>query len=78
MAVTDWPDLPVETSGDPHAMSQADQNRLERNPRWSPAYASASSASNSAFYFTHTTRKRPGSCSTTGYGRLRWRFGEPE
>jgi CO/xanthine dehydrogenase Mo-binding subunit len=57
MAVTDWPDLPVQTSGDPHAMSQADQDRLEQNPRWSPAYASASSASNSAFYFTHTTRE---------------------
>ena len=57
MAVTDWPDLPVETSGDPHAMSQADQDRLAKNPRWSPAYASASSASNSAYYFTHTTRE---------------------
>ena len=28
MAVTDWPDLPVETSGDPHTISQADQDRL--------------------------------------------------
>src|SRR5262249_43639471 len=25
MAVTEWPELPVETSGDPHAMSQAEQ-----------------------------------------------------
>src|ERR1700704_4024508 len=57
MAVTDWPDLPVETSGDPHAMSQAEQNRLASNPRWSPAYASSSSASNSSYYFSHTTRE---------------------
>jgi CO/xanthine dehydrogenase Mo-binding subunit len=57
MAVTEWSDLPVETSGNPHAMSQAEQDCLEKNPRWSPAYASASSASNSAFYFTHTTRE---------------------
>jgi CO/xanthine dehydrogenase Mo-binding subunit len=57
MAVTDWPDLPVETSGDPHAMSQAEQDRLAKNPRWSPAFASASSASNSSYYFTHVTQE---------------------
>ncbi len=56
MAVTEWPDLPVETSGDPHAMSQDEQDRLSLNPRWTPAFASASSASNSAYYFTHTTQ----------------------
>jgi CO/xanthine dehydrogenase Mo-binding subunit len=57
MAVTEWPDLPVETSGDPHSMSQVDQDRLAKNPRWSPAYASASSASNSSYYFSHATRE---------------------
>ena len=57
LAVTDWPDLPVETSGDPHAMSQAEQDRLANNPRWSPAYASSSSASNSSYYLSHTTRE---------------------
>ena len=56
MAVTEWPDLPVETSGHPHAMSQDEQDRLSANPRWTPAFASASSASNSAYYFTHTTQ----------------------
>ncbi len=35
LAVTDWADLPVETSGDPRTMSQADQDRLAENPRWS-------------------------------------------
>jgi CO/xanthine dehydrogenase Mo-binding subunit len=56
MAVTEWPDLPVETSGNPHAMIQDDQDRLAKNPRWTPAVASASSASNSSYYFTHTTQ----------------------
>ncbi|MEA2965647.1 MAG: hypothetical protein QOI46_5745 [Alphaproteobacteria bacterium] len=57
MAVTEWPDLPVETSGDPHSMSQAEQDRLANNPRWSPAYASPSSASNSSYYLSHATRE---------------------
>jgi CO/xanthine dehydrogenase Mo-binding subunit len=57
LAVTEWPDLPVEASGDPFAMSQADQDRLATNPRWSPVFASASTASNSAYYFTHVTRE---------------------
>src|SRR5437660_3089848 len=56
MAVTDWPDLPVETRGDPHTMSQSEQDALVRNPRWTPVFASASSASNSSYYFTHTTQ----------------------
>ncbi|WP_244066603.1 xanthine dehydrogenase family protein molybdopterin-binding subunit [Bradyrhizobium sp. Ce-3] len=57
LAVTDWTDLPVETSGDPRKMSQDEQDRLAQNPRWSPAYASASSASNSSYYLSHTTRE---------------------
>jgi CO/xanthine dehydrogenase Mo-binding subunit len=57
LAVTDWPELPVETSGDPRMMNQADQDRLAENPRWSPVYASPSSASNSSYYLTHTTRE---------------------
>jgi CO/xanthine dehydrogenase Mo-binding subunit len=57
MAVTQWVDLPVETSGDPDTMSQAEQDRLAKNPRWSPVFASASSASNSAYYFSHVTRE---------------------
>lgn len=57
LAVTDWPDLPVVTSGDPYIMSQAEQDKLSANPRWSPSYASPSSATNSAFYFSHSTRE---------------------
>jgi CO/xanthine dehydrogenase Mo-binding subunit len=57
LAVTDWPDLPVETSADSSALSEAEQSHLAENPRWTPVYASASSASNSSYYFTHTTRE---------------------
>ncbi|MRV72175.1 molybdopterin-dependent oxidoreductase [Duganella sp. FT92W] len=56
-AVTEWHDLPVVTSGDPYIMSQADQDKLSANPRWSNAYCSPASATNSAFYYTHTTRE---------------------
>jgi len=56
-SVTDWSVLPVETSGDPYIMSQADQDKLQTNPRWSPSYCSPSSASNSAYYFSHSTRE---------------------
>ncbi|WP_050465644.1 xanthine dehydrogenase family protein molybdopterin-binding subunit [Herbaspirillum autotrophicum] len=56
-SITDWSDLPVTASGDPYIMSQAEQDQLALNPRWSPSYASPSSATNSAFYFTHSTRE---------------------
>ncbi len=36
MAATDWPELPVETSGNPHAMAQEEQDRPGQNPRWVP------------------------------------------
>jgi CO/xanthine dehydrogenase Mo-binding subunit len=57
MAVTDWPDLPVRASGDPYTMSQQEQDRLQQDARWSPAYASASAASGSAYFFSHATRE---------------------
>lgn len=56
-SITDWSVLPVETSGDPYIMSQEDQDKLQTNPRWSPSYCSPSSASNSAYYFSHSTRE---------------------
>lgn len=57
VAITDWPDLPMVSSGNPYLMSQDDQDKLMANPSWTPALSSPSSASNSAFYFTHTTRE---------------------
>lgn len=57
VAVTDWSDLPMVANADPYLMSQADQDRLSVNPRWTPAYASPSSATNSAYYYTHATQE---------------------
>jgi CO/xanthine dehydrogenase Mo-binding subunit len=57
MAIIDWPELPVITSGDPYQMTQAEQDRLSANPRWSPNLISPSSATNGAFYFTHSTHE---------------------
>lgn len=56
-SIVDWEDLPVVSSGDPYIMSQAEQDKLSADPRWSPSYASPASATNSAFYFTHSTRE---------------------
>jgi CO/xanthine dehydrogenase Mo-binding subunit len=56
-AIVDWPELPVVASGDPYMMSQAEQDKLSANPRWSPGLISPSSATNSAFYFTHSTHE---------------------
>ncbi|NHX33784.1 hypothetical protein HA388_27685, partial [Escherichia coli] len=39
----------------PFAMSQDEQNHLAQNPLWTPNYCSPASASNSAYYFTHST-----------------------
>ena len=56
-SVTDWPVLPMVTSGDPFTMSQAEQEKLQVNPNWTPDYCSPSSSSNSAYYFSHSTRE---------------------
>lgn len=56
-SVTDWPELPMVTSGDPFLMSQAEQDKAVTNPRWTPNLCSPSSASNSAYYFSHGTRE---------------------
>lgn len=56
-SVTDWSLLPMVTSGDPYLMSQEEQDQLQTNPHWTPSYCSPSSASNSAYYFSHSTRE---------------------
>jgi CO/xanthine dehydrogenase Mo-binding subunit len=57
LAVTDWPELLVEAGAEGQTIDASGQERLGANPRWTPAFASASSASNSSYYFTHTTRE---------------------
>ncbi|MDM0045727.1 molybdopterin-dependent oxidoreductase [Variovorax dokdonensis] len=56
-SITEWPELQMVSSGDPYIMSQAEQDKLAQNPRWTPSYCSPSSASNSAFYFSHGSRE---------------------
>ncbi|QXH33475.1 xanthine dehydrogenase family protein molybdopterin-binding subunit [Pseudomonas muyukensis] len=56
-AQTEWPELALSTSGNPYLMSQAEQDAALRNPRWVAKLASPSSATNSAFYFSHATRE---------------------
>ncbi len=71
MSITDWADLLVVSSGDPYLMSQAEQDCLSANPRWSPALASPASATNSAYYLTTTPMrraKRRASCSARACG----------
>jgi CO/xanthine dehydrogenase Mo-binding subunit len=57
LAVTDWPELPVVSSSQSLEIDESEQNRLAANPRWTPNFATASSASNSSYYFMHTTRE---------------------
>lgn len=54
-SITDWADLPMVSSGDPYTMAQADADRAAKDPRWTPSYCSPSSASNSAYYYSHAT-----------------------
>ncbi|NBB35100.1 xanthine dehydrogenase family protein molybdopterin-binding subunit [Pseudomonas kielensis] len=54
---TEWDELQLTSSGNPYIMSQAEQDSVLRNPRWVGKIASASSATNSAYYFSHATRE---------------------
>ncbi|MFZ5959769.1 xanthine dehydrogenase family protein molybdopterin-binding subunit [Pseudomonas knackmussii] len=56
-AETDWSELQLASGEDPYIMSQATQDEKLRNPRWVGKYASASSATNSAYYFSHASRE---------------------
>ncbi len=52
---TDWSALPMHATDDTWTMSQASQDAHVGDPRWTPNYASPSSASNSAYFFGHAT-----------------------
>ncbi|MBN8944574.1 MAG: xanthine dehydrogenase family protein molybdopterin-binding subunit [Rhizobiales bacterium] len=55
--ITRWPQMPLETADQPYTTSQADEDRLMRNPRWTPRFTSPMSATNSAYYLGHATRE---------------------
>lgn len=54
--VVDWPEMPLVESGNPFTMAEAEQDRLAADPRWTPTFVSAMSASNSAYFVGHATR----------------------
>ncbi|WP_242111336.1 xanthine dehydrogenase family protein molybdopterin-binding subunit [Luteimonas aquatica] len=56
-AQIDWPELPMVATGDPWLMQQAEQDRQQGDPRWTPNLAIPTSASNSAYFFGHATRE---------------------
>lgn len=56
-AALDWSPLEMFETMSPFVMDKAYQDEMAADPRWSPALASASSATNSAYYFTHGTNE---------------------
>lgn len=54
--VVRWPQMPLETQDQPYTTPQADEDRLSKNPRWTPRFTSPMSATNSAYYLGHATR----------------------
>ncbi|WOC16659.1 xanthine dehydrogenase family protein molybdopterin-binding subunit [Pseudochrobactrum sp. MP213Fo] len=56
-AALNWSPLEMFVTLSPFVMDKAHQDEMLQDPRWTPAMASASSATNSAFYFTHGTHE---------------------
>ncbi|MDZ5698521.1 xanthine dehydrogenase family protein molybdopterin-binding subunit [Chelativorans sp. M5D2P16] len=56
-AALDWSPLEMFVTMSPFAMDKAHQDEMKQDPRWTPAFASASSATNSVFYFSHGTQE---------------------
>ena len=56
-AVLDWGPLDMFVTMSPFVMDKAHQDEMLQDPRWTPAFASASSATNSVFYFSHGTHE---------------------
>jgi CO/xanthine dehydrogenase Mo-binding subunit len=55
--VVEWPEMPLTASEQQFTMSQAMEDKLKKNPRWTPSFTSPMSASNSAFFLSHATRE---------------------
>ena len=56
-AAFDWSPLDMFATMNPFITAPDHQAEMQQYPRWTPAMASASSATNSAFYFTHGTNE---------------------
>ncbi|MGC7404352.1 xanthine dehydrogenase family protein molybdopterin-binding subunit [Pandoraea pneumonica] len=55
--VLDWEALGLYEDQNPYLMSADAQTRSAEDPRWTPSLVSNSSATNSAYYFSHYTRQ---------------------
>ncbi|MCB8881249.1 xanthine dehydrogenase family protein molybdopterin-binding subunit [Acidisoma cellulosilytica] len=53
--IVDWPEMPLSDEGT--VGTQADQDALAQNPRWTPCFLTSMSSSNSAFFIGHATRE---------------------
>lgn len=54
--VTEWPEMPLTSADEPFTTSQAREDTLARDPRWTPLRQTPMSASNSAYFVGHATR----------------------
>ncbi len=54
-AITEWDILPMYETINARVVTQEQQDTLQQDPLWTPTYCSPSSASNSAFYYSHGT-----------------------
>lgn len=52
-AVSNWEQLPLKTSEE--QLTQDLQDKMEKDPLWTPVYCTSSSSSNSAYFFSHVT-----------------------
>jgi len=54
-AEMEWDDMQMYETTSPYFISQEEQNTSKKDPRWTPLLLQASSASNSAYYFSFPT-----------------------
>jgi CO/xanthine dehydrogenase Mo-binding subunit len=54
--VTEWPEMPLTSNEEPFTNTQAQEDTLARDPRWTPSRQTAMSASNSVYFVGHATR----------------------
>jgi CO/xanthine dehydrogenase Mo-binding subunit len=55
--VVEWPEMPLTSTELAFTASQATEDSLQRNPRWTPTFMSPMATSNSARFFGHATRE---------------------
>lgn len=56
-AALDWAPLEMFVTLNPFVVDREHQDEMKQDPRWTPAFASHSSATNSVFYFSHGTNE---------------------